>query len=86
MEERKPEAGFAEKARQEEMEMDGSRAASAYEQTSKTEDQACLKEYATKDLLEELKQREGVKSEYAEPYQQRQICVNGPAEILVVID
>lgn len=45
-----------------------------------------LKEYSTKELLEELKQREGVHTEYAEPHQDKKISVNGPAEILVIID
>lgn len=45
-----------------------------------------LKKYSTKELFEELKQREGVYSERAEPHQDKKISVNGPAEILVIID
>lgn len=45
-----------------------------------------LKEYTTKELFEELKNREGVYTEYAEPHQNKTISVNGPAEILIVID
>ncbi len=45
-----------------------------------------LNSYSTKELLEELKQREGVHTEYAEPHQDKKISVNGPAEILVIID
>ncbi len=45
-----------------------------------------LKEYTTKELLEELKNREGVYAQYAEPYRDKKISVNGPAEILIIID
>ncbi len=45
-----------------------------------------LNSYSTKELLEELKQREGVHTEYAEPHQDKKISVSGPAEILVIID
>ena len=41
---------------------------------------------STKELVEELKKREGVIIEYAEPYQDKKISVNGPAVILVIID
>ncbi len=41
---------------------------------------------STKELVEELKKREGVRTEYAEPYQDKKISVNGPAVILVIID
>ncbi len=41
---------------------------------------------ATRDLVEELKKREGVKTTIAEPYQDVQIEVNGPAIVLVVVD
>lgn len=40
----------------------------------------------TCELVEELKKREGVKMEYAEPYEDKTISVNGPACILVVTD
>ena len=41
---------------------------------------------STKELVEELKKREGVRIEYAEPYHDKKISVNGPAVILVIID
>ena len=41
---------------------------------------------STKELVEELKKREGVRIGYAEPYQDKTISVNGPAVILVIID
>ena len=41
---------------------------------------------STKELVEELKKREGERIEYAEPYQDKKISVNGPAVILVIID
>ena len=41
---------------------------------------------STKELVEELKKREGGRIEYAEPYQDKKISVNGPAVILVIID
>ena len=40
----------------------------------------------TKDLVEELSKREGVEKKIAEPYQNLNVSVNGPAIILVVID
>ena len=45
-----------------------------------------LKKYSTKELVEELISREGVETEYAEPYQDKTITVDGPAIILVVTD
>ncbi len=45
-----------------------------------------LKNIPTKELVEELKKRKGVKAEYAEPYQDKVISINGPAVILIVID
>lgn len=45
-----------------------------------------LKQFTTKELLEELKNREGVSMEYAEPHHDKKISVNGSAEILIVID
>ena len=41
---------------------------------------------STKELVEELQKREGVKTEYVEPYQDRELSVNGPAVILVIVD
>lgn len=45
-----------------------------------------IRDIATCDLVEELKNREGVKTEYAEPHEDKKIIVNGPAQILIVID
>lgn len=45
-----------------------------------------MKEFSTKELVEELKKRSGVKTEYAEPYQDKKLCINGPAIVLIVID
>lgn len=39
---------------------------------------------STKELVEELKEREGVKTEYAEPHQDKKLSVNGPAVILII--
>lgn len=45
-----------------------------------------LSNIKTCDLIKELEKRDGVKTEYAEPYQDRYITVNGPAKVLVIID
>ncbi len=45
-----------------------------------------LLSYTTKELVEELKSREGVKSEYAGLDEVKSIEVDGPVEILIVID
>ena len=45
-----------------------------------------LKSVKTAELVEELKKREGVRAEYAEPHTDKKISVNGPAEILIVMD
>lgn len=45
-----------------------------------------LKDIATKDLVDELKKREGVETAIAEPYRDKAIEVTGPAIILVVMD
>jgi hypothetical protein len=45
-----------------------------------------LKDFKTCELVEELKQREGVETHLAEPYVDLDIMVNGPAVVLVVID
>lgn len=45
-----------------------------------------LRQFSTFELVEELKKREGVKIEYAEPHKNRNVNVNGPAEILIVTD
>ena len=45
-----------------------------------------LKEVSTEELVSELFNREGVKGIIAEPYQQLNLPVNGPAIVLVVVD
>lgn len=45
-----------------------------------------LSQVETAELVEELSQREGVERTIAEPYQDVQVKVNGPAIVLVVID
>lgn len=45
-----------------------------------------LKSAKTVELVEELKKREGVRVEYAEPHTDKKIGVNGPAIILIVTD
>lgn len=45
-----------------------------------------LENIKTRDLVEELKKRDGVQIEYAEPHIDKTITVNGPACILVVVD
>lgn len=45
-----------------------------------------LKEFETKDLVEELSKRAGVESTTVEPFQSVNIEVSGPAIVLQVID
>ncbi|NLO52094.1 MAG: BC1881 family protein [Bacteroidales bacterium] len=45
-----------------------------------------LESFSTKELVEALKSREGVEVTIAEPYQDVEIKVNGPAIVLTVID
>lgn len=45
-----------------------------------------LSNYKTCELVEELKTREGVETHWAEPYEDKNIQVNGPALVFVVID
>ena len=40
----------------------------------------------TRELVEELKKREGVEAHIAEPYEDLTVTVNGPAVVLVVTD
>lgn len=47
---------------------------------------ADIKEISTKELVDELKHRLGVETVTAEPYQDAEIKVNGPAVILIVTD
>ena len=53
----------------------------------KTEDdKRQLNNVRTRELVEELKTREGVQTKCAEPHQDTQVSVNGPAVILIVTD
>ena len=45
-----------------------------------------LKEYATCELVEELKRREGVTAHWAEPHAEKEFNIIGPAQVLIVID
>ena len=45
-----------------------------------------LSHVSTKELVSELQKREGVEPTTAEPYEDVQAQVNGPAIVLVVID
>lgn len=45
-----------------------------------------LSRFSTKELVEELSSREGVEVKMAEPYQDLDVSVNGPATVLVVTD
>ncbi len=45
-----------------------------------------LSEISTKELVEELSRRSGVEKKIAEPYQDLQIQINGPAIVLVIRD
>ena len=45
-----------------------------------------LKQIPTKELVDELKIREGVEVEYAEPHQDVTISINGPAIVLIITD
>ena len=43
-------------------------------------------DFETKELVEELKQREGVKTIVAEPYDLKELKIEGPAILFVVMD
>ena len=45
-----------------------------------------LKNVSTKELIDELRNREGVETTIAEPYEDVTVSTNGPAIVLVVID
>lgn len=53
---------------------------------SELKDVRNLESVSTKDLVEELKQRDGVETTIAEPYVDAEIKVNGPATILTITD
>lgn len=44
-----------------------------------------LKDVSTKELVEELKTREGVSAKIAEPYQDLSVKVNGPAIVMSLL-
>ena len=45
-----------------------------------------LKDISTKGLVEELSKRAGVEKAIIEPYEEKEIAVNGPMIVLKVID
>ena len=45
-----------------------------------------LRNISTYELVEELKKRAGVEVYQAETYEDKEVKVNGPAQILVVVD
>lgn len=45
-----------------------------------------LKKYKTCELVEELKKCEGVETHLAEPYEEFELKIKGPAVVFVVID
>lgn len=45
-----------------------------------------LTKTSTKDLVEELRKREGVEATIVEPHKDNSVIVNGPAVVLVVTD
>lgn len=45
-----------------------------------------LSDYKTCELVEELKEREGVTAHWAEPYEDKELNVTGPALVLIVVD
>lgn len=53
---------------------------------SKSTRQKQLRNISTYELVEELKKRAGVEVYQAEPYEDKEVKVNGPAQILVVVD
>ncbi len=44
------------------------------------------KDFSTKELVEELKKREGVATEIVEPYADFSYTCNGPATVLTIFD
>ena len=45
-----------------------------------------MSEFTTAELVEELKRRQGVNAQIAEPYEDITVSVNGPAIVLIVTD
>lgn len=50
------------------------------------ENEMNIKEFSTKELVDELKEREGVNTITAEPYEKKIVDLEGPAIVLVVTD
>lgn len=42
--------------------------------------------FSTRELVEELKGREGVECKIARPYEDMEVSVKGPAIVLIVVD
>ena len=45
-----------------------------------------IKKFTIKELVEELSKRESVETIIAEPYENKELNINGPAIIIKVID
>ena len=45
-----------------------------------------LEDYKTCELVKELEKREGVTAHWAEPYEDKELNIKGPALVLIVID
>lgn len=45
-----------------------------------------LSAISTRELVEALQNREGVEIKTAEPYEDIEISVNGPAVVLIIVD
>lgn len=45
-----------------------------------------LKDYKTCELIKELKEREGVIAHWAEPYEDKEVKINGSALVLIIKD
>ena len=45
-----------------------------------------ISKFKTCELVEELLKREGVEENWVEPYEKKDITVDGPAIVLVIID
>ena len=45
-----------------------------------------LKDFETCELVKELKEREGVIVHWAEPYEDKEVNINGPALVLIIKD
>lgn len=50
------------------------------------DDMNSLESISTKQLVDELCTRAGIKTEIAEPYQDMTVSVNGPAIVIVITD